>query len=74
VPAGFPVFIETTRPNSEQLLARLVYAQDRGGAIKGAIRADFFWGFGDQAGRLAGSMKQRVAMWVLIPKSLVTGK
>ncbi len=74
VPAGFPVFIDTTRPNSEQLLARLMYAQDRGGAIKGAIRADYFWGFGDEAGRLAGSMKQRVAMWVLIPKSLVTGK
>jgi membrane-bound lytic murein transglycosylase A len=51
-----------------------MYAQDRGGAIKGAIRADYFWGFGDEAGRLAGSMKQRVAMWVLIPKSLVTGK
>ena len=74
VPAGFPVFIETTQPNSDQLLARLMYAQDRGGAIKGAIRADYFWGFGDEAGRLAGSMKQRVAMWALIPKSLVKGK
>ena len=74
VPAGFPVFIETTQPNSQQLLARLMYAQDKGGAIKGAIRADYFWGFGDEAGRLAGRMKQRVTMWVLIPKSLVKEK
>ena len=73
VPPGFPVFIKTTQPNSEKLLARLMYAQDRGGAIKGAIRADYFWGFGDEAGRLAGSMKQSVTMWLLIPNSLVKG-
>jgi membrane-bound lytic murein transglycosylase A len=43
-------------------------AQDTGGAIRGAVRADFFWGFGDQAGTQAGRMKQRGQMWVLFPK------
>jgi membrane-bound lytic murein transglycosylase A len=45
-------------------------AQDSGGAIKGGVRADFFWGFGDAAGALAGRMKQRGRMWVLLPKTL----
>jgi membrane-bound lytic murein transglycosylase A len=47
---------------------RLVMAQDTGGAIRGGVRADFFWGFGDTAGELAGRMKQRGRMWVLLPK------
>jgi membrane-bound lytic murein transglycosylase A len=43
-------------------------AQDSGGAIRGGVRADFFWGFGADAGELAGRMKQRGRMWVLLPK------
>jgi membrane-bound lytic murein transglycosylase A len=70
VPLGAPIFLSTTRPNSEVPLQRLVMAQDTGGAIKGAIRADFFWGFGAEAGEKAGKMKQRGAMWILLPKSL----
>ena len=42
-------------------------AQDTGGAIKGALRADFFWGFGDDAGEQAGRMKQAGRMWLLWP-------
>jgi membrane-bound lytic murein transglycosylase A len=42
-------------------------AQDTGGAIRGAVRADFFWGFGDEAGALAGRMRQNGKMWVLLP-------
>jgi membrane-bound lytic murein transglycosylase A len=42
-------------------------AQDTGGAIKGAVRGDFFWGAGDGAGELAGRMKQQGRMWVLLP-------
>lgn len=67
VPLGAPVFLATTRPNSVQPLNRLVLAQDTGGAIKGAVRADFFWGFGKAAGDLAGRMKQQGRMWVLLP-------
>ncbi len=69
VPPGVPVFLATTRPNSEASLQRLMLAQDTGGAIKGAVRADFFWGFGAAAGEQAGRMKQRGQMWVLWPKA-----
>ncbi|MDR2189551.1 MAG: murein transglycosylase A [Azonexus sp.] len=67
VPLGAPVFLSTTRPNSSQPLNRLMLAQDTGGAIKGAVRADFFWGFGKAAGEQAGRMKQQGRMWLLLP-------
>jgi membrane-bound lytic murein transglycosylase A len=47
-------------------------AQDTGGAIaaaaNGAVRADYFWGFGAEAGAQAGRMKQEGRMWVLVPR------
>ncbi len=68
VPLGAPVFLATTQPASSQALNRLVFAQDTGTAIKGAARADFYWGFGEAAGNMAGRMKQSGQMWVLWPK------
>jgi membrane-bound lytic murein transglycosylase A len=68
IPLGAPVFLATTQPNSALPLNRLVMAQDTGSAIRGGVRADFFWGFGDKAGELAGRMKQRGRMWVLLPR------
>ena len=70
LPLGAPVYLSTTQPNNGSPLQRLVMAQDTGGAIKGAVRADFFWGFGAEAGEKAGKMKQRGMMWVLLPKSI----
>ncbi len=67
VPLGAPVFLATTRPNSAQPLRRLMLAQDTGGAIRGVVRADFFWGFGADAGSQAGKMKQSGQMWVILP-------
>ncbi|HNG17013.1 MltA domain-containing protein, partial [Accumulibacter sp.] len=67
VPLGAPVFLATTLPDSTTPLRRLVMAQDTGGAIRGAVRADYFWGFGGQAGQHAGRMKQQGQMWVLLP-------
>lgn len=67
IPLGAPVFLATTRPNSAQVMNRLMLAQDTGGAIKGAVRADFFWGFGKEAGEQAGRMKQSGRMWLLLP-------
>ena len=58
VPLGAPVFLATTWPLSPTPLERLMLAQDTGGAIRGAVRADFFWGFGDGPGREAGRMRQ----------------
>jgi membrane-bound lytic murein transglycosylase A len=68
---GAPVFIATTWPASEAPLERLVFAQDTGGAIRGAVRADFFWGFGAPAGEQAGRMRQRGRLWLLWPKGAV---
>ncbi|HEY9460016.1 MAG TPA: murein transglycosylase A [Paralcaligenes sp.] len=68
VPLGAPVFLSTQYPASAQPLNRLVFAQDTGAAIRGAARADFYWGSGDEAGALAGRMKQRGRMWVLWPR------
>ena len=67
IPLGAPVFLATTYPLSAKPLQRLMLAQDTGGAIRGAVRADFFWGFGDDAGREAGRMKQDGRMWLLWP-------
>lgn len=68
IPLGAPVFVETSWPNSDQPLRRLMMAQDTGGAIKGRVRGDFFWGMGDAAGEKAGRMKQSARFWVLLPK------
>ncbi len=68
IPQGAPVFLATTWPNTNKPLNRLMVAQDVGSAIKGGIRADFFWGFGHEAGNQAGRMKQSGKMWVLMPR------
>lgn len=68
IPLGVPVFLATTQPDSQQPLNRLMFAQDTGGAIKGAVRADFFWGFGEIAAVRAGSMRQSGKIWVLFPR------
>jgi membrane-bound lytic murein transglycosylase A len=68
VPLGAPVWLATTQPNSDQALTRLMLAQDTGGAIRGPVRADFYWGSGATAGSQAGRMKQRGMMWVLLPR------
>jgi membrane-bound lytic murein transglycosylase A len=68
IPLGAPVFLSTTQPGSNAPLQRMMLAQDTGGAIKNAVRADYFWGFGAEAGEKAGKMKQRGMLWVLLPK------
>lgn len=67
IPLGSAVFVDSTHPVSQQPIQRFVMAQDTGGAIKGGRRADYFWGFGNQAGEYAGMMKAPVRMWVLTP-------
>ncbi len=68
VPLGAPVFLATTFPLSEVRLERLMSAHDVGGAIRGPVRADFFWGTGPEAGALAGRMRQQGKMWLLWPR------
>jgi len=68
LPLGAPIFLNTTQANSDIPMQRLVMAQDTGGAIRGAIRVDYFFGFGTEAAENAGRMKQRGNVWVLLPK------
>ena len=67
IPYGTPVWLDTTEPLSSTPLRRLVMAQDTGSAITGAVRADYFWGWGEVAEAQAGRMKQPLRMWVLRP-------
>ena len=69
-PLGFPVFISTEGQSMGTRLNRLVLAQDTGGAIRGPVRADYFWGFGPGAGERASRMKENGRMWLLLPKDL----
>jgi len=68
IPLGSPVYLATTYPLSEDRLERLMAAHDTGGAIRGAVRADFYWGGGPDAGNRAGRMRQQGKMWLLWPR------
>jgi len=74
-PLGAPMYVVARRPDadpgkSDHVLQRLMVAQDTGGAIKGAVRGDVFWGFGDAAESIAGRMKSSGQFYVLLPKAL----
>lgn len=66
IPYGAPVWLASSGPLVD--LKRLVLAQDTGSAIVGAVRADFFAGWGPEAGELAGRLKQPLRLWVLWPR------
>lgn len=68
IPYGTPVWLASEGPQLS--LQRLVLAQDTGSAIRGAVRADYFAGWGAAAGELAGRLKQPLRLWVLWPKPL----
>lgn len=71
---GTPVWIETRYPpeagRRDDRLARLMIAQDTGSAIKGFIRGDVYWGWGDDAALIAGHMKSEGRMTVLLPHAV----
>ncbi|WP_442867216.1 murein transglycosylase A [Acidovorax sp. NCPPB 3576] len=66
IPYGTPVWLTSTGPQVQ--LQRLVMAQDTGSAIVGAVRADYFAGWGPEAGELAGRLKQGLRLWALWPR------
>ena len=69
VPYGVPIWLETTWPNEpNRPLRRLMVAQDTGAAIRGAVRGDFFWGYGPKALAFAGKMKSRGRYFLLLPR------
>ncbi|MFO1067677.1 MAG: MltA domain-containing protein [Geminicoccaceae bacterium] len=72
VPLGVPLWLDATAPypDGERPLRRLVVAQDTGGAIKGVVRGDVFWGAGEQAEFIAGHMKSPGRWYALLPRTL----
>jgi len=70
IPLGMPVFIQTSNPINKQEINQLMIAADVGGAIKGQIRADFFWGNTKEAEETAGKMKQKGILYMLIPNNI----
>ena len=66
IPLGTPVWLETTLPDGSRY-ERLMFAQDTGGAIRGPVRADVFFGAGERAEALAGEMKQSGRLFALLP-------
>jgi membrane-bound lytic murein transglycosylase A len=68
VPLGSPLYLETTLPDADATLHRLMAAHDTGGAIRGVVRADFFWGSGPEAGAQAGRMREPGRLWLLWPR------
>ncbi|WP_417831204.1 murein transglycosylase A [Terasakiella sp.] len=68
LPLGLPLYLHTfTDPVTPNPISRLVVAQDTGGAIKGVVRGDVFWGFGEEAAMRAGKMKETGSFFALLP-------
>jgi membrane-bound lytic murein transglycosylase A len=75
LPLGAPMFLATSQPGHDGRpgsppLERLVVAQDTGGAIRGGIRADLFFGLGNEPGNQAGKMRAPGRMWLLWPRGV----
>ena len=66
IPYGTPVYMASRGPAG--VLQKLVFAQDTGSAIVGAVRADYFAGTGLEAGEFAAKVNQPLKLWVLWPK------
>lgn len=70
IPYGVPIWLDAEAPtDKDKPLRSLMVAQDTGGAIRGPVRGDVFWGYGDVAEFLAGHMKSKGKMWLLLPKA-----
>lgn len=66
IPLGSMVYLSAEQENIK--FSKIVQAQDTGGAIKGAIRADMFLGFGDDAREVAGRLKAPLKLWIFLPR------
>jgi membrane-bound lytic murein transglycosylase A len=70
-PLGAPLYVSTMLPDKpSRPFRKLLIAQDTGGAIRGAVRGDIYWGAGARAERLAGAMKSQGKLYVLLPNNV----
>lgn len=71
IPFGVPIWLDAEEKYLPgRRLRRLLVAQDSGGAIKGPVRGDFFWGSGPEAGQRAGAMDATGRYFLLLPRSV----
>jgi membrane-bound lytic murein transglycosylase A len=70
IPLGAPLLIRSVHPQTGSPLERLVLAQDTGGAIRGPLRLDLFWGAGSEAALPAGRQRHEVEAWLLVPRGV----
>lgn len=72
IPMGMPLFLSTIHPvntnGDMKPLNRVMIAQDTGGAIKGPIRGDIYWGVGERANQIANMMSEKGDYWLLLPR------
>jgi membrane-bound lytic murein transglycosylase A len=72
IPMGLPLLLSTKRPvNTDgdlKPMSRIMIAQDTGGAIKGPIRGDIYWGAGEKATKIASLMSESGDYWLLLPR------
>ena len=75
IPLGAPLWLDTKKPvaqqNNEKQFQRLMIAQDTGGAIRGFMRGDIYWGSGKIATFLGEHMKNEGRYWLLLPKNIL---
>ena len=76
IPLGVPLWLDGAMPGAQEgaadrPLRRLLVAQDTGGAIRGPVRGDVFWGHGEYAADIAGRMKHPGRIWLLRPRGVV---
>jgi membrane-bound lytic murein transglycosylase A len=72
IPLGALLFIQSD--SEDYSISRFVFAQDTGGAIRGAVRADMFMGYGEHAEAIAGGLNAPLQTWIMLPKALVAMK
>jgi membrane-bound lytic murein transglycosylase A len=70
LPLGAPFWLDVADEGAAPL-RRLVIAQDTGGAIRGPVRGDLFWGHGPEAEQHAGTMRARGGYYLLLPKTVI---
>lgn len=68
IPLGSMLYLNAK--SEKQNINKVVMAQDTGGAIKGAVRADMFLGHGEDAMNTAGELKAPLKLWILLPKNI----
>ena len=70
IPMGLPLWLDADGVGDIDRISRLMQTQDTGSAIRGAVRGDFFWGFGAEALSFAGKMKSKGTYYIFLPKGI----